>query len=95
MEWTFAKTYAKTAPHEYVLQRDYPEFFAEMKDKIQNEGADEPFTLSGYTNIYRYIYTDTHRYWIDDDVLNRDSRYGKKKDDPKFLDTAVPPLQRP
>ncbi len=76
--WTFAKTYALTAPHEYILEEQYPEFFAQMKAKIESEGVDEPFTLSGYTNTYRYYYTDEHRYWIIEDVLNRDSRYGKK-----------------
>ena len=77
IKWTFAKTYALTAPHEYVLKKDYPDFFEMMRMNIEKEGVDEQFTLFGETNWYRYIYTDTHRYWICGDVLNRDSRYGK------------------
>lgn len=78
IKWTFAKTYALSAPHEYVLQRNYPEYFAQMQAKIAKEGTDEPFTLFGNTKVYRYIYTESHRYWVDEDVLNRDSRYGRK-----------------
>ena len=78
INWTFAKTYAQTAPHEYILEENYPEFFAEMKAKIEKEGRDEPFTLFGRTNTYKYFYTDSHRYWVIEDVLNRDSRYGQK-----------------
>lgn len=77
--WTFAKTYALTAPHEYILEEKYPDFFQQMKTEIEKNGVNEPFTLNGYTNIYRYYYTDTHRYWIIENILNRDARYGKKK----------------
>lgn len=78
IKWIFAKTYAKIAPHEYILQKDYPEFFQIMKAKIEEHGEDEPFTLFGHTKVYRYIYTQSHRYWIDEDVLNRDSTYGRE-----------------
>ena len=78
IKWTFAKTYAQTAPHEYILENNYPEFFSEMKSKIEKQGKEESFTLFGYTNTYRYFYTDTHRYWIIENILNRDSRYGLK-----------------
>ncbi len=79
IKWTFAKTYAETAPHEYILEENYPDFFAEMKEKIDKKGKGEPFTLFGRTTIYRYFYTDTHRYWVIEDVLNRDNRYNLKK----------------
>ena len=79
IKWTFAKTYAQTAPHEYILEENYPEYFAEMRAKIEKDGKDEPFTIFGKTNVYRYLYTDMHRYWIIEDVLNRDSRYGLKE----------------
>lgn len=78
IKWTFAKTYAQTAPHEYILEEDYREYFQEMKLKIEKEGKDEPFTLFGYTNIYRYLYDGTYRYWVIEDVLNRDGQYDQK-----------------
>lgn len=71
MKWTFAKTYAKTAPHEYILENDYPEFFAEMTDKIAREGIEELFTLLGHTNTYRYYYESNYKYWVIDNILNR------------------------
>jgi hypothetical protein len=69
--WTFAKTYANTAPHEYILEEQYPEFYKMMVRKIDEEGVDEPFTIHGTTRTYRYYKDDTHRYWYIEEVLNR------------------------
>jgi len=80
--WREAKTYSKIAPHEYILEKDYPEFFKKIKAKIEKDGKDEPFTLLGHTNVYKYFYTVTYRYWIIENVLNRDSRYGLKNNPP-------------
>ena len=76
--WIFAKTYAKTAPHEYVVydnldaagQKDY-EWFV---DKIQEKGVDEKF----YQATFRYLYFEDKKYWTHDTEesqgggLNRD-----------------------
>jgi hypothetical protein len=69
--WTFAKTYAKTAPHEYILEENYPEYFAEMKKLVEEEGKEENFTIHGKTYSVRYYKDDTHRYWVIENVLNR------------------------
>jgi len=76
--WTFAKTYAKTAPHEYVIydklsteqQKEYSWFAQQIAEK----GIDEKF----YQTTFRYLYFDGMKYWLHDTeqlkdgVLNRD-----------------------
>jgi hypothetical protein len=69
--WTFAKTYAKIAPHEYIVKEQEPDLFAEYEAKIAKSGKEEPFTLHGKTNIYRYYYEGDYKYWIIENILNR------------------------
>jgi hypothetical protein len=83
--WIFAKTYAKTAPHEYVI---YDNLDAEGKkeyewfvEQIQEKGVDEKF----YQTTFRYLYFDDRKYWTHDTkqkkdgVLNRDLAKNKYK----------------
>lgn len=90
-KWRTAKTYANYAPHEYFMQKDYPVAFDYYADLLKKEGINEPFTLYGRTKWYRYYYTDTHRYWIDEGykekrtgeyplIMNRDRRFGTKSE---------------
>ena len=72
IKWKFATTYAKIAPHEYVLEEWYPEVYAEFKKLIEKEGKDLPFTLHGQTAMYRYVWKDGYKYWLDENVLNRE-----------------------
>ena len=69
--WTFAKTYAHIAPHEYILEDQYPEFYATIKKLIDEEGVEEPLTIHGNTYMVRYYKDATHRYWYIEEVLNR------------------------
>ena len=78
--WTFAKTYAKTAPHEYLIydkldsenQKEYL-WFANC---IKKDGVDGKF----YNAVLRYFYFGKHKYWLGntdsrkDGVLNRDNK---------------------
>ncbi|MEY4731131.1 MAG: hypothetical protein RL681_77 [Candidatus Parcubacteria bacterium] len=83
--WIFAKTYAKTAPHEYVVydrldtegRKEYDWFMGQ----IEENGVDEKF----YNTTFRYLYFGGMKYWVHDTkereggVLNRDlatSKYG-------------------
>lgn len=77
-QWIFAKTYAKTAPHEYLVydkldeerQKEYDWFIKQIEEK----GVDEKF----YQTTFRYLYFDSMKYWIhgseenDKGILNRD-----------------------
>ena len=83
--WIFAKTYAKTAPHEYVvydnldsnMQKEYEWFIEQIKEK----GIDEKF----YQTTFRYLYFEDKKYWTHDTeqakggVLNRDLATKKYK----------------
>ena len=76
--WIFAKTYAKTAPHEYLIydkldeetQKEYNWFIKQIEEK----GIDKKF----YQITFRYLYFDGMKYWIhgagenDRGILNRD-----------------------
>ena len=61
--WTFAKTYAKTAPHEYIvkddLQEDDRREFEEIVMFIREKGKTEEF--EGKMHIYYYL--DGKKYW--------------------------------
>lgn len=81
--WIFAKTYAKTAPHEYVVydnlnseqQIEYDWFVRQ----IEVNGVDEKF----YNTTFRYLYINGMKYWVHDlheregGVLNRDPAENK------------------
>jgi hypothetical protein len=82
-QWIFAKTYAKTAPHEYVV---YDKLTADMRkeydwfvEQIEDHGVDEKF----YQTTFRYLYLDGMKYWVhgfdigDRGILNRDPAENK------------------
>lgn len=76
--WIFAKTYAKTAPHEYVVYDNLDEEMQKEYDwfikQIEKNGIDEKF----YQTIFRYLYFEDKKYWThnteerEGGVLNRD-----------------------
>jgi hypothetical protein len=74
-KWTFAKTYAKKAPHEYtVLKSTYsPETFRAFVQFIWDHGYKERFWRREFT----YIDIDGWKYWTMDptvestDLINR------------------------
>jgi len=73
-KWTFAKTYAHFAPHEYFLISQNPKLFKELKEKIAKEGKKEKFAVKpngGKIWEETYFYLDGYRYWGYDTVLNR------------------------
>lgn len=72
-KWTFAKTYAKTAPHEYIV-RDHlsdedKNAFDAFLDLINKEGYEQKF----YNTTYKYYNISDKRYWVIENVLNRDN----------------------
>ena len=78
MHWNEAKTYAKTAPHEYIMRKDEPELFEYIGRMIKKHGIYENFTLHGKVNRYKYYYRGNYKYWIIWNVLNR-VKINKKK----------------
>jgi len=69
--WQNAKTYEKTAPHEYFIKSWNPKLFSRFLKAIELNGKDEIFSLFGHEKMYRYIYLGKYRYWQDGVVLNR------------------------
>ena len=69
-DWIFAKTFAKTAPHEYIIKEKNPWLFNAIANLIDNKGYSHEFTLSGHTETNKYFEIDGYRYWHYDVVLN-------------------------
>ncbi len=65
-QWTFAKSYAKTAPHEWVaIGRTISEQFARRAAQaIVDHGVDEEFRIFRTVKTYRYLYLGGFKYWI-------------------------------
>jgi hypothetical protein len=62
VHWKFAKTYAKTAPHEYTVRKWRPELqphFEGFAQYIRDNGTPEIFAGREYT----YLAFDGFKYW--------------------------------
>ena len=77
--WTFAKTYAQTAPHSYCVRNTVPhnlikDFFWFVK-LIKEKGFEKHF----YTKKFTYLRINDKKYWTMDptvestDLINRDN----------------------
>jgi len=71
--WQNAKTYEKTAPHEYFIDKWNPKLFIALRDKISTDGIKEKFQLTKTSRVYtyKYLYLGGYRYWNIGAVLNR------------------------
>ncbi len=79
-KWIFARTYAKTAPHEYLIydnldagnQKEY----LWVLELINKNGVEGKF----YQTVFKYFYFGEYKYWLCDTdtrrngVMNRDNR---------------------
>ncbi|MFO7734385.1 MAG: hypothetical protein R6X21_12170 [Candidatus Aminicenantes bacterium] len=66
--WTFAKTYADTWPHEYIVrEKVYRELFAELAEHINKFGYPSRF----YEVTMTYFDHEGHTYWHMDNIINR------------------------
>jgi hypothetical protein len=70
-QWTEAKTYRDTAPHEYIIANQNEPLFRAMKYLIQYYGFYREFKLYKTKQTYRYFYIGEYSYWIMSHVLNR------------------------
>lgn len=63
-EWVYAKTYDKTAPHEYFMYYKNPELMKAIGHYIDKYGIDEKFYSSdvryGLIGNYRYFHGNTY-----------------------------------
>jgi hypothetical protein len=66
--WTFAKTYAATWPHEYIVQdKVYDDLFLRLAAHIDDFGYESRF----YNTIQVYFHADGFTYWHMDNIINR------------------------
>jgi hypothetical protein len=79
--WTFAKTYAKTWPHEYIVRERVDQMlFAELAAHIDKNGYESHF----YTAKQIYYDFDGRTYWHMGNIINRcpeaDTYHRREKD---------------
>lgn len=68
-KWTFAKTYAKTAPHEYIIQSWNPLLHSTLAEFIKKYGYDKQFKNDG---TFRYWEFQGYKYWHMGVCINRE-----------------------
>ena len=78
-QWIFAKTYAKTWPHEYIVQEQVDgESFEKFAKYIDREGKSDYF----YQKEMIYLEYDGYVYWHMDNIINRcllEETYSRRK----------------
>lgn len=67
-DWTFAKTYAKTWPHEYIVQEKVDnELYEVLANHIDTFGYEECF----YQTPQTYFDYNGFTYWHMENIINR------------------------
>ena len=61
--WKFASTYAKTAPHEYLLKRRLPEGDRRLFERLVQTINTKPVTGYFYGHRNNYLILGSHYYW--------------------------------
>ena len=66
--WTFAKTYASTWPHEYIVQENVDNgLYMKMAKQIDGYGNKQSF----YSTQMIYFNFDGRTYWHMENIINR------------------------
>ena len=66
--WVFAKTYAATWPHEYIVQERVDNaLFMELAEHVDTFGYESEF----YSTKQNYFDYDGNTYWHMDNIINR------------------------
>ena len=67
-EWTFAKTYASTWPHEYIVEENVDNvFYKKLAEHIDTYGTKQYF----YSIQMIYFNFDGKTYWHMENIINR------------------------
>ena len=82
----FAKTYADTYPHEYIVQeRVDNDLFLQLADFIDSDGYEEYF----YKMKQTYLDYNGYTYWHMENIINRcvvEDTYHRRKQDDRLPD---------
>lgn len=86
-QWTFARTYADTYPHEYIVEeRVDSTLYTQMAEHIDTNGYTEYF----YQKPVIYFDYDGYTYWHMENIINRcvvADTYHRRKQDSRLPDT--------
>ena len=67
-DWIFAKTYAKTWPHEYIVQEQVDnDLFLALAEHVDSQGYKDNF----YKKEVIYFDHDGYTYWHMGNIINR------------------------
>ena len=69
VRWTWAKTYAKTAPHWYIVKHQHPGLFYRLAAAINDNGVDREHRDTG--RRLRYLVIGESQFWVIGVILNR------------------------
>lgn len=64
--WIFAKTYADTLPHEYVVRKNVQRNFDELVLTIRNKG----FKANFFNKEFTYLQFENYFYWTMGNPIN-------------------------
>jgi hypothetical protein len=78
-KWTFAKTYSKIAPHEYIIAKQNWYIYNAIKWLIQYYGFWQKITIGTTVREYRYFVLGKYRYWVMGYILNR-TKFNEKNE---------------
>ncbi len=77
--WIFAKTYAETWPHEYIVEEKVDRaLFDKLAEYIDSNGSPDYF----YQKQMIYLEYDGHVYWHMENIINRclpEETYSRRK----------------
>jgi hypothetical protein len=59
--WTWAKTYATTAPHWYIVKHQHPGLFYRLSQAIRAYGTDQEYRDTG--RVHRYLVIGESQFW--------------------------------
>jgi len=68
----FAKTYAKFAPHEYIVDEWNKAIFDEMADRIAHHKDSYSENWRNFGTFYKYYTFGGYKFWICGCILNRE-----------------------
>ena len=72
--WTFAKTYTKTAPHEYIVREKLDVEQKEMFDTFALYIKDSGYVKYFYKTPFTYCNIGNKKYWHMENVINCDDK---------------------
>ncbi len=78
-KWIFAKTYAKTFPHEYIVKDNLDEKGREEFEKIVEFISNNGYQKKFFKRVYVYFEIDGFKYWTMGNPINETNILNREK----------------